>query len=323
MQAATSAPGCAAPRQGRSRISRPSSAAIGPAPIALPTWSSTTQPPRRTSHRKPPLGPARPRLLRPPPPLRPLAAPDRGQPGDRLGPREGAAAGGRGRSPRLRPPRRIRLRRRFLQVVARPSPPCLRPSRRDRPPLSARAHPARSPRCSTAARERSIPVSAAAWTRSRQMWSRSVRDGSGAAQPTDRPGEPEAGDRAWAVVQAAYGTRERVPWIERHLRAVLALAAAVALGVAAVSPPGRALVERVREAAGVTPSEPALARLPSSGAAPRRVRSAAHGSSARMGRSGASATTRKLPGRREGSSSSRRAIAASWRSSRMATSDGP
>jgi WD40 repeat protein len=79
------------------------------------------------------------------------------------------------------------------------------------------------------------------------------------------PEEPEAGERAWAVVQAAYGTRERVPWIERHSRAVLALAAAVALGVAAVSPPGRALVERVREAAGVTPSEPALVRLPSPG----------------------------------------------------------
>lgn len=79
------------------------------------------------------------------------------------------------------------------------------------------------------------------------------------------PGEAEAGERAWTVVQAAYGTRERVPWIERHSRAVLALAAAVALGVAAVSPPGRALVERVREAAGVTPSEPALVRLPSPG----------------------------------------------------------
>jgi hypothetical protein len=79
------------------------------------------------------------------------------------------------------------------------------------------------------------------------------------------PGEPEAGDRAWKVVQAAYGTREPVPWIERHSRAVLALVAAVALGVAAVTPPGRALVERVREAAGVTPSEPALVRLPAPG----------------------------------------------------------
>jgi WD40 repeat protein len=79
------------------------------------------------------------------------------------------------------------------------------------------------------------------------------------------PGEPEAGDRAWVVVQAAFGTRERVPWIERHSRAVLALAAVVVLGVAAVSPPGQALVERVREAAGVTPSEPSLARLPAPG----------------------------------------------------------
>jgi WD40 repeat protein len=79
------------------------------------------------------------------------------------------------------------------------------------------------------------------------------------------PEEREAGERAWAVARAAYGSRERVPWIERHSRAVLALAAAAALGVAAVTPPGRALVERVREAVGVTPSEPALVRLPSPG----------------------------------------------------------
>jgi hypothetical protein len=79
------------------------------------------------------------------------------------------------------------------------------------------------------------------------------------------PEESEAGERAWPLVRAAYGTRERVPWFERHSRAVLALAAVAALGVAAVTPPGRALVERVREAAGVSPSEPALVRLPAPG----------------------------------------------------------
>jgi outer membrane protein assembly factor BamB len=80
------------------------------------------------------------------------------------------------------------------------------------------------------------------------------------------PGETEAAERSWEVVRAAYGVRERVPWIERHARAVLALAAVAALAVAAVTPPGRALVERVREqVAGRTPSEPALFRLPTSG----------------------------------------------------------
>lgn len=80
------------------------------------------------------------------------------------------------------------------------------------------------------------------------------------------PGEVEAGQRSWDVVRAAYGTRERVPWIERHSRAILALAVMAALAVAAVTPPGRALVDRVRdEVAGETPSEPALVRLPTEG----------------------------------------------------------
>jgi hypothetical protein len=80
------------------------------------------------------------------------------------------------------------------------------------------------------------------------------------------PGEIEAGERTWDVVSTAYATRERVPWIERHSRAVLVVAAAAALAVAAVSPPGRALVEEVREqVAGQSPAEPALVRLPSPG----------------------------------------------------------
>jgi WD40 repeat protein len=80
------------------------------------------------------------------------------------------------------------------------------------------------------------------------------------------PGEQQAGQRAWEVVRSSYASRERVPWIERHSRLVLVLAAAAALGVAAVTPPGQAVVERVRhEVGGVTPSEPALVRLPAPG----------------------------------------------------------
>lgn len=80
------------------------------------------------------------------------------------------------------------------------------------------------------------------------------------------PDELEAGDRAWRVVRAAYSTRERRAWIERHPRLVVVLAVAAALAVAGVTPPGRALVERVRdEVAGEKPSEPALVSLPAPG----------------------------------------------------------
>lgn len=80
------------------------------------------------------------------------------------------------------------------------------------------------------------------------------------------PDELEAGGRAWRVVAAAYATRERRAWIERHPRLVVALAAAAALAVAGVTPPGRAVVERVRdEVAGEKPSEPALVSLPAPG----------------------------------------------------------
>ena len=159
-----------------------------PAPIALPTWSSTTRPPRRTSPRKPFSRPSAPSTPSTAAALRPLAAPDRGQPGDRLGPRESAAAGGRRRSPPGcaappdSPPQTL-----VCRGGRGPRRPVPGPSRRDRPPLPARVHRARSPRCSAFRAERSIPVSAAAWTRSSQMSGRSVRDGSGAAQPGRRP----------------------------------------------------------------------------------------------------------------------------------------
>jgi hypothetical protein len=80
------------------------------------------------------------------------------------------------------------------------------------------------------------------------------------------PGEQEAGQRAWEVVRSSYASRERVPWLERHSRLVVVLALVAAVGVAAVTPPGQAVVDRMRESvAGRTPSEPALIRLPTSG----------------------------------------------------------
>jgi hypothetical protein len=61
------------------------------------------------------------------------------------------------------------------------------------------------------------------------------------------PGENEAGERAWPMVRAAHADRVRVPWIERHSRLVIALALLAAVAAAAVTPPGRALVDTVRD----------------------------------------------------------------------------
>jgi hypothetical protein len=81
----------------------------------------------------------------------------------------------------------------------------------------------------------------------------------------------EAGseERSWEVVRAAYVSREPVGWSRRHRGPVLAFAvsALVAAGilVAVLTPPGQAVVDRLRDAVGRTPSEPALVRLPTSG----------------------------------------------------------
>jgi WD40 repeat protein len=83
------------------------------------------------------------------------------------------------------------------------------------------------------------------------------------AQPA--PSENEATDRAWELVRAAFVGRERVPRIERRSPLLIAVAIATAVAVAAITPPGRAFVQRVRDAVGHSPSEPALVRLPAPG----------------------------------------------------------
>ena len=79
------------------------------------------------------------------------------------------------------------------------------------------------------------------------------------------PGEHEARVRAWDVVRAAFGEREvgRAP--RRRVRPVLALAAALALVAAAVSDPGRAVLDSVRDAIGIQRARPALFSLPAEG----------------------------------------------------------
>jgi hypothetical protein len=79
------------------------------------------------------------------------------------------------------------------------------------------------------------------------------------------PGEDEAADRAWEIIRAAFATRDRVPRPTHRWRAVLVVALLAALVVAAVTPPGRAVVEKIREAVGTNTSEPTLVRLPAQG----------------------------------------------------------
>ena len=79
------------------------------------------------------------------------------------------------------------------------------------------------------------------------------------------PGEHDARERARRVVLEAFADREPLPRSgpTRWLAAAAAVAAAIGLAVA--SPPGRAVVDRVREAVGVQRSEPALFSLPGGG----------------------------------------------------------
>lgn len=81
------------------------------------------------------------------------------------------------------------------------------------------------------------------------------------ATPVDR----EAEERVWQVVRAAYAEREPVRRRRRPLYAVAFAALAVAVVAAALSPPGRAVVDAVRRSIGVEHAAPALFRLPAPG----------------------------------------------------------
>jgi len=79
------------------------------------------------------------------------------------------------------------------------------------------------------------------------------------------PYEQGARERAWNVVQAAFADRLPVERTSRRLRPVLALAVVLAVVAAAISPPGRAVIDEIREAVGIERAQPALFSLPSSG----------------------------------------------------------
>lgn len=85
------------------------------------------------------------------------------------------------------------------------------------------------------------------------------------------PGEHDARVRAWRTIEAAFAQRERVTWPRRHARTLAFSAAAVAVVAAAVTPPGRSVVNSVRDAVGrekvvgVRPAHRELVRLPAPG----------------------------------------------------------
>lgn len=85
------------------------------------------------------------------------------------------------------------------------------------------------------------------------------------------PDELNAQRRAWRLARTAFDEREPTPWQRRHARPLIAAAAAVALLAAVLSPPGRAVIEEVREAVGqdkvvgVPQAKPALFSLPAEG----------------------------------------------------------
>jgi len=78
------------------------------------------------------------------------------------------------------------------------------------------------------------------------------------------PGAADAEARATAVVTRAYAERQPVVR-HRSLRPLVAVAVAVALLAAVLSPPGRAFVDRVRRAVGIEGAKPALFSLPAPG----------------------------------------------------------
>ena len=88
---------------------------------------------------------------------------------------------------------------------------------------------------------------------------------------TTPPDEMGAQRRGWRVVRKAFGEREPSPWPMRHRRPLTAVAVAVAVLAAAVSPPGRAVIDGVRDAVGtetvvgVPRPRPALFSLPAQG----------------------------------------------------------
>ena len=78
------------------------------------------------------------------------------------------------------------------------------------------------------------------------------------------PGEHEARERSWEVVRSAFAEREPTPR-RRSWKPVAAIALALVVVAGLLSPPGRAVLDEVREIVGVEKAQPALFSLPAPG----------------------------------------------------------
>ena len=79
------------------------------------------------------------------------------------------------------------------------------------------------------------------------------------------PGEEDARGRAWTVVREAFDEREPTPRPSHWPRVAAVAVALAALAAAAFSPPGRAVLDEIREVVGVEHAQPALFSLPTEG----------------------------------------------------------
>jgi hypothetical protein len=79
------------------------------------------------------------------------------------------------------------------------------------------------------------------------------------------PGEHEAREQAWAVLQSAFAERTAVERRPRQIRTAVAFAVLLALVASAFSPPGQAVLDEIRDAVGVENAAPALFSLPAPG----------------------------------------------------------
>ena len=212
-----------------------------------------------------------------------MAAPDRRQPCDRLGARPQAAS--RGRAHRVRGS--VRDARaagdETLAALARLSPEhraviVMRYLLEFTPgEIAERARPS--------ARNGQLQAP----TRARRPRGGAVRD---ELERIEIPGEHEARQRTWRVVETGFAERHPVERRPRMVRPAIAIAVIAAALAAVLSPPGRAVLDEIREAVGVERAQPALFSLPPQ-AVSSSPRTRASGSSSRTARSGYSATYRE------------------------------
>ena len=78
------------------------------------------------------------------------------------------------------------------------------------------------------------------------------------------PGEHEARERSWAIVRSAFAEREPTPR-RRSWKPITAIALALVVVAGLLSPPGRAVLDEIREVVGVEKAQPALFSLPAPG----------------------------------------------------------